>query len=295
MFYHNNSIVQQQQQPNQLMMASHAVPLNQSYPPHNHYAAVSNTQQSNNVKASLSFNSTNKSASKSTKGRQVKGKPMSNAGKQLNEINIDDSQAFPSLVNVAKSTKSAPRPAAEAHMASDDEENSDNSDSNEVTPRVPAKPYIEDGVKFEKVKKNFSFIRSTIEQHYMNENSRNRNNQQHQQQLSFREAVLKKPVLPKTVPEEKSADAKEAAAKTKKPEVAAAKLDEAEKKEEKKSKKKKKAKKSAGPAEEQQNQQQQQQFDLAKEDFPNLAPTGGSSLPKFDLEPKSKLVSSRLV
>ena len=240
-FYSNNPIVQQA--PGQLMMSSQVVKLNQSYPPQNY--PVNNTQ-SNHSKASFSNNNKNLAKnSNNSKNRSIKVKSNSTQ-KQPSEINIDDSHAFPSLVsprsNSVKSSKIANKIPSDA-------ENDDSDSSQEKGEKAqalkPVKPYIEDGVKFEKVKKNFSFIRSTIEQHYMNENSRN--NQRNQ--LSFKDAVLKKPVQKLTVTEEipsveNKVNAKEA--KAKKPEPSSksndSKLD-AELKVETKSKKKKSDKK----------------------------------------------------
>lgn len=67
-----------------------------------------------------------------------------------------------------------------------------NSEINEVKPVEPPEPkvpYIADEAKFRKVVKNVNLIKQTIEQHYLYET-----NQQSQSKLSFRDAILTKPV-----------------------------------------------------------------------------------------------------
>ena len=193
-------------------------------------------------------------------------------------IEINNDKEWPSLTP-NDSTKSNRKPIAnntnkkveqqqqQHHPNEDDEDDDDQENKQEPIEIQPRTPYLEDETKLKKLIKNVDFIKKTVEEHY-NLNER---------KFSFKDAVLSKPVVIKpTLVKQQSLDKnnnnKENTPIQKKEEEKqqeATEETDGTKKKRKRNRRKNSLKKQETLTDE--NEEKKKEFDLNKEDFPDLA------------------------
>lgn len=185
------------------------------------------------------------------------------------------SHVFEFVNNFSKQDKSSSNPRKQQQkqikpsFKQNDEKDWPSLNNTEIVPKVP---YIADEAKFKKVVKNVNFIKQTIEQHYLYETNQNQNQKNNNPQsfsLSFKDAVLTKPVkLIKQLSSAVGLDKLKSSSTSKTNDEVSTKTSEPKAK---RNHKRRKSKTNAQSRDSSLNNKKIEEFELTREEFPDLS------------------------
>jgi hypothetical protein len=255
------------QRPQQSVITyNNSIPVQQQQQIHQTHQKYSNKKQNNFNRISNNITTINNDNNqKQNKNNLKKNKSQHQSNQSQTIIDNSNEKEWPSLVSNNK--------IKEMHKKEDEDSDYKNDQENLVN--IVKEPYLKDEKKLKMLLKNVNFIKTAVEQHYLNENNikfANNNKNKNSERFSFKDAILNpRPKIDNKKNDINTEDNDNSLNK----QISSSQESNKFKKTRKRSRSKKKTK---NENIENTNEEPTANFDLNDEDFPDLGTTGTSTI-----------------